>query len=367
MLIRQGYKWVVDLGSRNLKAVQAKRLEANRFQVFGYNMVQAQEEPMFKADVGDDVEVPASFSRAFSQLISEAGLKRQNLLMLFPDFAFTMNMVTLPAKVTEEERNVQVEEERKTLLPPDSNPEEWIVRTVELGQLHANYLIYMAAMREENLLKVGTECQNLGTNPIMIDMTILNALNVFHDYLTDSANLEKNIAILNFGHYASSVAIFKQGKLTTLHTRVIGTGKEQNLLVGGKAFTKKIMEHFKLSEDEAEDYKKNEVFFLPEFVPEQDKIANYQVIKPIFGELVKGLFTITEHYVARFREFKVDEVILTGGGANFSNIDVVLSGHLNTQVRQGADMISMVDAQGNELSATEKNVLTPAVGAFCRD
>jgi actin-like ATPase involved in cell morphogenesis len=62
----------------------------------------------------------------------------------------------------------------------------------------------------------------------------------------------------------------------------------------------------------------------------------------------------------------VDEVILTGGGANFSNIDVVLGGHLNTQVKQGADVVSIVDEAGNELSAAEKNILTPAIGAFSR-
>lgn len=363
----QKYSWVVDLGSRHLKAVQARQLAKLKYQVKAYKMVDAQGEVVFKPDVGEDVEVPASFSRAFSTLVKDAGLKKQNILLMFPDFAFTMNMVTVPAKASDEERAEMVKEEIVTLLPPEANPAEWIIRQVQLGQLHANFLVYVAGIRERNLLFIGTECQNLGPNPIVVDMAILNALNVFHDYLAAPENMDKNIAVLNFGHQASSMAIYKQGKLTTLHTKVIGTGKEQNLLVGGKAFTRKIMEHFKLSEDEAEEYKKNEVFFLPEFVPEQDKIANYQVIKPIFGELVKGLFTITEHYVARFREFKVDEVILTGGGANFSNIDVVLGGHLNTVVRQGADMVSIVDGSNNELSAAEKNILTPAIGGFCRE
>ncbi len=363
----QKFNWVVDLGSRHLKAVQARPLQKLKYQVSSYKLVDAQEEVLFKADVGEDLEIPPSFARSFAELVSQASLKKQSVLLLFPDFAFTMNMVTVPAKATDQERSDLVKEDVVNLLPPDANVLEWIIRQVDLGQLHANFLVYVSAIRQANLLAVGTECQNLGPNPTVIDMGILNAINVFHEYLVAPENMERNIGILNFGHQASSMAIYKQGKLTTMHTKVIATGKEQNLLVGGKAFTRKIMEHFKLSEDEAEEYKKNEVFFLPEFVPEQDKIANYQVIKPIFGELVKGLFTITEHYVARFREFKVDEVILTGGGANFSNIDVVLGGHLNTVVRQGADLVSIVDGSGNELSAAEKNVLTPAIGGFCRD
>jgi Tfp pilus assembly PilM family ATPase len=274
-------------------------------------------------------------------------------------------MAAIPNKAVDEEKHELAKQEIGALLPPDSDSSAWCIEKRNIGDLHANSLVLLAAIQRGNVLSVGTEVQTRGPNPVCVDMGLLNAINVFHDYLISSENLEKNIGILNFGHTASSVAIFKQGKLTTVHTRTIGA--DASMLVGGKNFTDKIKEHFKLSEDEAEEYKKNEVFFLPEFVPEQDKIANYQVIKPVFGELVRGVFTITEHYVARFREFKVDEVIITGGGANFSNIDIVLGGHLNTQVKQGADIVSIVDAENNELSADEKNILTPAIGAFCRE
>lgn len=362
----QRFKAVVDLGSRHLKAVRAKQVAKSKFQVEQYTIVDAPSDPVFTPEVFGGVEVPSTFARSCQELVKKAKLGRTNVALLFPDFGFTVNMVTVPVKATDEEKAELINQEVVTLLPSDANVSEWIIERKEIGTLHANQLLFLAAIRRSDVLEVGTQVQKVGTNPLMVDLALLNGINVFHDYLTSAENLEKNVAIINFGHTASAIAIYKQGKLTTFHTRVIGTGQDQSVLVGGRAFTRRIMEHFKLSEDEAEEYKKNEVFFLPEFVPEQDKIANYQVIKPVFGELVKGLFTITEHYVARFREFKVDEVILTGGGANFSNIDVVLGGHLNTQVKPGADLVSIVDASGNELSAAEKNILTPAIGAFSR-
>lgn len=361
------FQSVLDIGSRYLKAVKARQVGKLKYQVTSYKLVDAPSDRVFKPDVNEALEIPATFGRCLSQLVKESGNDKDNVLLLFPDYGFLVNMATLPSKATDEEKHEQAKQEIVGLLPSDANVSTWAIEKRAIGDLHANTLVLLAAIKRANVLQIGTEIQNRGPNPITVDMGLLNAVNVFHDYLVQAENLERNIGILNFGHEASSLVVFKQGKVTTIHTRMIGTGAESSLIVGGRAFTKRIMEHFKLGEEEAEEYKKNEVFFLPEFVPEQDKIANYQVIKPIFGELVKGLFTITEHYVARFREFKVDEIILTGGGANFSNIDVVLGGHLNTVVRQGADLVSIVDAAGNELSATEKNILTPAIGAFCRE
>ena len=189
-------------------------------------------------------------------------------------------MAAIPNKAVDEEKHELAKQEIGSLLPPDTDASQWCIEKRNIGDLHANSLVLLAAIQRANVLSVGSEVQNRGPNPVCIDMGILNAINVFHDYLISSENLEKNIGILNFGHTASSLAIYKQGKLTTVHTRTIGS--DASMLVGGKNFTDKIKEHFKLSEDEAEDYKKNEVFFLPEFVPEQDKIANYQVIKPVF-------------------------------------------------------------------------------------
>ncbi len=358
---------VVDLGSRHIKAVKAAQVGKSKFKVYSRAIVDTPSESHFKQDPQEDVDVTASFGRVVAAALKEAGLMRQNVLLEFPNYSCYANMVTLPAKMTEEEVEEQIVQEIKALLPPEANEGEWYIERKNLGNLHANTLIMLAAVKRYNVLTVGGAVQDLGTNPIIVDIGIFNAVNVLHDYLTSSENLEKNIAVMDFGHKGSAIAVYKQGKLTTIHTRTIGTGTDLPLITGGRAFTRRIMEHFKLSEEEAEEYKKNEVFFLPEFVPEQDKIANYQVIKPVFGELVKKVFSITEHYVARFREFKVDEIILVGGGANFSNIDVVLGGHLSTDVKQGADLVSIVDESGAELSASEKNILIPAIGGMARE
>ena len=367
MLGLQRPKHTVDLGSHQLKVVNSRYLRKNTFQVANYKLFDAPDEPLFPLNTKADLDLSGPHVDAISRAIKGAGIRRQYVQILFPDFAFQTFTLPISEKVSEEEKLNAINQEIATYLPDEAERPEWIIERKELGKLHTNTLTFMAMIKQRHVLEVGEFFQSRGAYPTVVDISLLNAINVFHDYLTDPDNRERNIGILYFGHQASSLAIYKDGLLTTLHVRGISSEGPQEPLLGGRAFTKRILEHFKFTQTQAESYKREEVFFLPEFVPEQDKITNYQVIKPVFGDLVRGLFGLTEHYVATFREFKVDEIIMTGGGANFSNIDVVLGGHLNIQIRKGSEIVSILDASGNELPDDVKNVLTPAIGMCIRE
>jgi Tfp pilus assembly PilM family ATPase len=173
--------------------------------------------------------------------------------------------------------------------------------------------------------------------------------------------------VLNLGHVASSMAIFRDGNLAAARARRTDGDADGPLLAGGNAFTQHIMSHRSLNSTDAERYKREQLFFLPDFTPEQEGISNYQMIKPAFRELVQGIFDVIEGYLVKFQEPRVDEIILTGGGANFQNLDVALAGQLKTRVIKGSSLISMVNPAGQELPEDLKNVLTPAVGGFCRE
>lgn len=367
MLGLQQANHVVDIGSHQIKMVEARYLRKGVFQVSKHHLVEAPDESFFPRDAKSDVEIGDVQKNAIRNLFRVSKLKRFYVNILFPDFVF--QTITLPTseKMSEEERKTAVTQEIAAYIPDEAERKEWIIQQKELGKLHSNNLTFIAMTKSRHVMQLGNSFQQLGAYPVVMDLALLNAINTYHDYLKDAENRDRNIGILYFGHEASSLAIYKDGTLTSLHVRGISTEGPQELVVGGKAFTRRIQEHFKFTPSQAEAYKREEVFFLPEFVPEQDKITNYQVIKPVFGELVRGLFALTEHYVATFREFKVDEIILTGGGANFSNIDVVLGGHLNILIKKGSSIVSMVDPAGNELSDDLKNILAPAVGACARE
>lgn len=367
MFFQRTPRFVVDLGSRTLKAVQGESLGKLRYRIRHSEIVDAPSDPVFKTDPKTDGTLTDLHRRAIADLVRRASLRRQYAVVLLPDFVFLANTVAVPAKASEQEKEQAIRQEIGAYLPAEAERAEWVIEQKELPKVHTNILVFLAMIKSRTVLEIGAELQRLGVYPVAMDMGLLNAINVFHDYLVDPENNDKNIGVMNFGHVASSIAIFKNGTMVTYHTRGLSTEGPVEPLVGGRVFTRRIMDYFKLSDAQAEAYKREEVFFLPEFVPEQDKISNYQVIKPVFGELVKGLYAITEHYQASFREFRVDEVIMTGGGANFNNIDVVLGGHLNTTIRKGSTVVSIVDARGNELADDVKNVLIPALGGFLRD
>lgn len=367
MFWKQSPTFCVDIGSHSIKTVAARKLARGKFQVMGHAITDPCDELLFKPDPRQDVEVTAAQSSRIAQLVAATGMAGQYVSLLYPDFAFNAQTLQVSLKATDTEKDQAVQSEVKTWIPNESERGDWTLQTVSPGVLHNSNILLMSMLKKRHVSEVGAAFQKYGAYPVVIDMGLLNAINVFHDYLTDAENKDKNIGLLYFGHQASSVAMFKDGNLTALHTRKLSSDGPSEPLVGGRLFTKRIQEHFKLSEADAESYKHTEVFFLDEFVPEQDKITNYQVIKPVFGELVKNLFDITENYISTFREFKVDEVIMTGGGANFANIDIVLGGHLNLFIKKGSQVVSMVDAAGNELPDDVKNCITPAVGGFNRE
>lgn len=366
MFWRQNPQFVVDIGGRHIKAVSARYLGKSRFQVNQHTLIDSPDEELFKGDPKADLEIPQSYQRAFADLVKEAGMASKYCILLLPDFAPHLKILPISQKSSQADRDAAVEQEVKAWVTGDMERSDWVSEVQQHGQIHNDQLMFLAMLRRAHVLQLGSLFQKMGAYPVTMDIALLNAINVFHDYLDAPENKDKNIGVMNFGHSSTSIALYKDGSLTAIHARGITTEGHAELLMGGKAFTKRIMEHFKLPEYDAEAYKREEVFFLPEFVPEQDKITNYQVIKPVFGELVKGLFAITENYMAFFREFKVDEIIMTGGGANFSNIDVVLGGHLNIYIKKGSQIVSMVDPAGNELPEDLKNVITPAVGGCFR-
>jgi Tfp pilus assembly PilM family ATPase len=140
----------------------------------------------------------------------------------------------------------------------------------------------------------------------------------------------------------------------------------QNRPIGAYDFTKQISKHFHVPETEADQFKRNEIFFLPEPSPEQDGLYNFTVIKNTFAALTREIFAAIESYLTKFREFSIHEIIISGGGANFANIAVALSTNLNTKVKCVSELYELY-VSGSPVDASEKNALAAACGCFLRE
>jgi Tfp pilus assembly PilM family ATPase len=194
-----------------------------------------------------------------------------------------------------------------------------------------------------------------GLIPAGFDSTFFNLMNLYHDYLVKKENEKKNICIIYHGHQSTTVSFFKGGILKA--TRIIQ--------LGGIHFTNLLKEKDGISFEDAEKLKKGSEIFVKDNPDLQNKNELYNAIKPAFGDLVKNVYNSIDQYLARFREFKINEIILSGGGGAFRNIETSLNSNLNTKTIIGTEIAPII-YKNEKLTIEDALVLNCAIGSLMR-
>jgi type IV pilus assembly protein PilM len=297
---------------------------------------------------------PDPIKKAVGSLIKESKLAYENCMVLMPDHSALIDLLVTPPRYSKKEMDEVVKEDFEPIMPLPI--ENWHISQSTIGAWEDDEIVLALAVIKNNLLEAGGLVQRSGLNPTVMDINFLNVANLAEDYLTNSNNKGKNICLIHLGHESTSVGVFFDGQLRAL----------QNRPIGAYDFTKQISKHFHVPESEADQFKRNEIFFLPESSPEQEGLYNFTVIKNTFANLTREIFGAIESYLTKFREFSIHEIIISGGGANFENIAVALSTNLNTKVKCISEIYELY-VNGSPVDATEKNALAAACGCFLRE
>lgn len=292
--------------------------------------------------------------KAIASLVKESGLPYENTLLLLPDHSALINMLVTPPRYSRKEIDEALKEDLEPIMPLPFN--NWHIVQQSIGVWEEDEIVLAIAIVRNNLLEAGGIVQKAGLNPVVVDVNVLNVANLIEHYLTSQENKGKNICLIHLGHESTSVGVFKDGIMRSL----------QNRPVGSYDFTKQLSRHFHVPELDADQFKRNEVFFLPEPSPEQEVQYNFTVIKNVFAVLCREIFGAIESYLTKFREFNIHEVIISGGGANYENIQVVLSTNLNTKVRRVSELYQLY-VNGKPVDDSEKNSLAAACGCYLRE
>lgn len=297
---------------------------------------------------------PMPVEKALRSLVHGARLPYENILLMLPDHAALVNLLITPPRYSKKEMEEAIREDYAPIMPLPVN--YWHIIHQSIGVWEEDEIILALAIIRNNLLEAGGIVQRAGLNPFTVDINFFNAANLIEHYLSSEENKGKNIGLVHHGHETTSIGIFRDGQIRTFLNRPIG----------GYDFTKQLSRHFQVPESEADQFKRNEVFFLPEASPEQERLYNYTIVKNVFSVLLREIFSAVENYLTKFREFNIHEIILSGGGANFQNISVFMASNLNTPVKQIADLYKLY-VDGNPVEAPERNSLAASCGAFLRE
>lgn len=347
------YPLVLDLGTHNMRLLKLRSAAPGDIDLLKLSVIDSPREFAVSTYIESPIMDPQVVEASLRGLFKTVKVGFENATVLLPDHAALINLMVGPARYSRKEQEEAVKEDMAPIMPLP--PELWHITFDAIGRWEDDEITVALATIKSNLLEVGALVQKAGFNPQIMDVNFFNVVNLIEHYLTEEANRGKNIALVHLGHETTSTGVFKDGALRAFLNRPIGSFD----------FTKQISKHFHVPETEAEHFKRTEIFFLPAPSPEQEETYNYTVIKSVFAALLREIFSALESYLTKFREFSIQEVIISGGGSNFQNIPVILSSNLNTPVRQVGELYRLT-AEGAELGIPEKNALAAACGAFLR-
>jgi len=292
--------------------------------------------------------------KAVHSLVADGKVSFDNSIILIPDHGALTNLMISPPRYSKKETEEAIREDFSPIMPLPI--ENWYVDHLAVGRWEDEEITVAVAVLKNNVIELGGILQKAGVNPQCIDTNFFNVVNLIEHYLVSEECKGKNVVLVHLGNETTTVGVFRDGQIRTYLTRPIG----------GYDFTKQISKHFQVPAAEADQFKQNEIFFLPEASPEQEGLYNFTVIKGVFSVLTREIFGAIENYLTRFREFNIHEIVISGGGANFQNIGVILASNFNAKIKPISELYKLT-VNGRTAEDHERNTLAPACGAFLRD
>lgn len=344
---------VLDLGTYGTRLLQVDHAAPGEVRLKELVQTASPKEFMVSTFIENPVMEPETVKKMIRQISGSFKEKNPEILVLLPDHAAIINLMIAPPKFSRKEVEESI---REDLAPVMALPiGQWHIIHQSIGVWEEDEITVAMAIIKQNLLEIGEYLQESGFSPQVIDLNFFNVANLIESHLSSNDNKGRNIALVHLGNETTSIGVFRDGQIRSFLNRP----------VGGYDFTKRISKHFHVPDDEADQFKLNEVFFLPEHSPEQDGLYNFTVIRESFTILSREIFSAIESFLTKFRETGIHEIVISGGGANFQNIQVVMAANMNTTVIPISNLYSL-HHHGEELGPEMRNTLAAACGAFFR-
>ena len=344
-----GSVFAIDIGSSFIKVMTGRR-DGGQIIVDNYNKIPA---PSFMnkisyfEDIARDIE---AINTKLEILLENFAAESDYLIICLPDNFSIVKLLSLEKTPAENELEAVIKKNIEADLPQAYEMWDFTTDIVDCTDNGINMIVLATLKR--NLENVIDMVGDSLAEPDYVSCSSFLAQEILYPYIESKPGA--NIALVNMGNTVTSVSIFKG-----THLRFM-----QNIYIGGYNFTLDVANAMQMSTSEAENFKKNEIFFLPEYAPQQEKVKNYLAIKSTFMELARGIFYFFESYFTKYFEEKIDEIIIYGGGANFKNIEVTLGGMLNIPVKKASSVIKVKNAEGGDLEDEKVNACLSMLGAI---
>ena len=300
----------LDIGSRQIKAVQLKELKTG-YQLEGIGIVNLLPELIVDGAILDSFRVV----EAIKELLSEKNLQAKDATIgVSGHSSVIIKRVALP-QMSDEELSESIKFEAEQYIPfeiEDVNLDFQILGQRE-GENQMDVMI--VAVKKDKINEYTSAVREAGLSPVVVDIDAFALENLYE--INYEIREDENIALVNIGASTINMNILKGG--VSVFTR--------DSSVGSNLHTEALQKGFVISFDDAERLKHGEAVG----GVAQDDVAS--VLTSASEEIVLEISRSFDYYRGATKNEDINEIVLSGGCALIKDFVPLLSERVGINVK----------------------------------
>ena len=331
----------VDIGTSSIKLVQLSRSgNSYRLEAFGVEQL-----PENSVSEGVIVE-PDAVSTALRQAVKRAGVSAKRCAMAVTGSAVITKMINLPADLSEDDIEAQIEVEAGHYIP---YPREEVSLDFEVlgpSPRNADLLeILLAASKTEHVDMRREVAELAGLSVQVVDVESFAVSNAF-DLVRSAAGIDESqtLAVLNIGSTSSSMIVLRGNR--SIYNR------EHSF--GGNQLIEECMRRYGMDANQARFMQRGE-----------DPPAGFEdeVLEPFRQSIIQQISRVLQFYASSSDYMSINMLYLSGGGALIPGLAEALGDEIGISTELGDPLKNVRLAP--RINARQLDLVRPALTIAC--
>jgi type IV pilus assembly protein PilM len=338
------YVWGIDIGRSSLKALRCRvsptdprRLVAEEVECIEYPMMLTQEE-------ANPVELVRA---ALAEFISRHDLAGDRVAVSAPGQSGLAKFIKLPPIEAKKIPDiVKYEAGQQIPFPLDQVVWDWqrLASGIEEGGFVMDAEVALFAMKKEQVAKALAPFEEAGIEVEIIQLAPIALANmVIFDQLPDPATIDPDepppsVVLVSMGVDATDVVVTNGLRIA-----------QRSMPIGGKRFTRALLEEMKYTFAKAEAEKRNAVHAA-------DPRAVFRAMRPVFNQFASELQRSLNYFTSTDRSLKIGKVFLVGNAAKLRGLSDFVGKQLDVEVHR-LDPYAALEGPGLSTPAFRDNKL----------
>ncbi len=308
--------FAIDFGSRSIKVAKVHKI-IDGYELNNYGVTLSPKESI----VNGEILNPIAVADVLTEILRESGINDRKAIIAITGQKVIIREIVLPL-MEDKELMAGVIWEASKYVPYDLDESiidaEKVDEFVEKDGTKMMRVLLVAVPK--NIIQPYMEVlKKARITPKIVDVVSSANIRVFKNHLTDKKEEEKEGTIIDIilSIGASSTILTLVGKSNLKFTR--------NILVGGNDITKAIAKSLNISFNEAEKLKRETKIVLGPEEKEEKRNESEKIIVKMLDQITKEVRKSLSYYKTQSQKVKYNKMILSGGCANISSIEDLLS------------------------------------------